>query len=619
VTTKRFKCPSCRASFLVSEVSMPLRCCSNTYLRIDDVPGVAVASDIDLVGRNAALTQERIKLPLKLGCVHQKEERRRVVCKTCRGQTELKILGCSIHGECSVVKPINVVQCCQSCSEYQKYYEPETRNLIYHVAAIDGNAGWWFNCREITKRISRGVFNGRKLIAVAAGEGLLRVDEVRSRFDWGDAEFVEIANDRELREVATFPVLIGRASCWEGATFYAHTKGNSTDGDKVGAVRWRNEMYRQLLDDIPRAMICLRTHAAVGTHKMIWRDKRPPYPSGLKHGGWMFAGTFFWFRNDVIYQRKWQDVPRDRYGAEAWLSGILQWHEGWSVYQPWPEHQYPTPSPYSRDLYPSYLDDNPLNEISVSDWEALTPPARPSIPAISPADWNAVFAPRSPRPKISPTTVLRPPITEGPATVVVIGTYRGGTSFTAQLLTEAGVSMGDSYFDENKPNAVYLSYEDTDFNIAIGDLVRDRKGGDWDCEEWQLVEVLCRERDERHTVWGFKVPSVVFVIDRLLSLVRNPHIVLVTRDLVSTWQSEVHYKVNPSWNNARTHCLSVIDLIEKPRAPTLLIGFERAQKYREHTKDAIRQFLAMDKPHRSTNDSRLDLSRLRAEEERSVD
>jgi hypothetical protein len=68
----------------------------------------------------------------------------------------------------------------------------------------------------------------------------------------------------------------------------------------------------------------------------------------------MFAGTFFWFRSYSVYTRPaWRYVPQDRYGAEAWLSGMFQAHECKSVYQIWPETVYPTPNPYRAEIYPA--------------------------------------------------------------------------------------------------------------------------------------------------------------------------------------------------------------------------------------------------------------------------
>jgi hypothetical protein len=116
---------------------------------------------------------------------------------------------------------------------------------------------------------------------------------------------------------------------------------------------WRNQAYHSLLDGVNVCRDLLLTHPCVGTHKMVWPENgQPPYPSGLVHGNWMLAGTFFWFRHsDVFTHQNWRDVPRDRYGAEAWLSGLFKPEQAASVFQPWPVSEYPTPSPYDPALY----------------------------------------------------------------------------------------------------------------------------------------------------------------------------------------------------------------------------------------------------------------------------
>jgi hypothetical protein len=228
-----------------------------------------------------------------------------------------------------------------------------TRNLLYHVCPLAENDVWLANVRQVRRRLD--LFNGRRIVAVATGEGMLSPEDVRAAFGDRDIEYLEIPNDRRLREVASFRALLDCVAEVDAkqATFYAHTKGNSTRENRTGAMYWRNAMYHHLLDGWPECIGHLESGmAAVGTHKMIWgTGRRSPYPTKLQHGEWMFAGTFFWFRNDVVFGREWQNVPNDRYGAEAWLSGILSPGEARSVFQPWPETKYPTPSPYKPELY----------------------------------------------------------------------------------------------------------------------------------------------------------------------------------------------------------------------------------------------------------------------------
>jgi hypothetical protein len=225
-------------------------------------------------------------------------------------------------------------------------------NLLYHVYPLKRNDVWRANVKQLAKRLR--IFSGRKLVAVAVGDKCYGMDVVRKAFDDPTIEFLEIPNDPALREVATFlPLLEAIASTEpDEASFYAHTKGNSTKDNALGAEMWRNAMYHHLLDGVNICRDLLLIHPCVGTTKMQWPDGYEPYPTRLKHGNWMFAGTFFWFRHkDVFGHPNWRDVPQDRYGAEAWLSGLFAADQAASVFQPWPANEYPTPSPYDPALY----------------------------------------------------------------------------------------------------------------------------------------------------------------------------------------------------------------------------------------------------------------------------
>jgi len=229
-------------------------------------------------------------------------------------------------------------------------------NLIYHVCPLQTNDGWKDNLWELLQRWS--VFNGRKVLAIATGEGLHSPETVKQLISRSDAEYIHVPNNRELREVASFRLLLEaiQSTDPDEASFYGHTKGNSTADNAQGAWLWTLAMYRHLLDQPEAIRELLRAFAAVGCCKMVWpKGTIPPYPTKLAVGNWMFAGCFWWVRHSKVFtldwrnmpNRDWRNIPNDRYAAEAWLSGFLDESEAVSVYQPWPVDQYPTPSPYS--------------------------------------------------------------------------------------------------------------------------------------------------------------------------------------------------------------------------------------------------------------------------------
>lgn len=239
----------------------------------------------------------------------------------------------------------------------QQFYKRQSitrTNMLYHVCPIASNNVWRLNIQQMRRRLH--VFTGSKIVAVARDDGLLPLDEVRREFNDDSIQYVTVPNDRELREVASFLPLLEMVESTNPveATFYAHTKGNSTKDDALGAEMWRNAMYHHLLDHANVCLDLLMTHPCVGTHKMVWPpDGKSPFPSGIHNAKkWMYAGTFFWFRNrDVFNQSDWRNVPRDRYGAEAWLGNLFETDSAATVFQPWPAAEYPIASPYDPKLY----------------------------------------------------------------------------------------------------------------------------------------------------------------------------------------------------------------------------------------------------------------------------
>ena len=195
------------------------------------------------------------------------------------------------------------------------------------------------------------------LVAVVEGDGLHPVNEVRKAFGTTPIpiEYIIAPNDPVLREVVTFPLLLDaiKSTDYAEATFYAHTKGNSTADSELGSEFWRNAMYHHLLDHVEVCRDLLMSHPCVGTHKLVWKqNERSPFPSKLNVGCWMYAGTYFWFRHkDVFSTDKWCEVPKDRYGAEAWLSTLFHPDDAATVFQPWMACQYPLTSPYEPSLY----------------------------------------------------------------------------------------------------------------------------------------------------------------------------------------------------------------------------------------------------------------------------
>ena len=196
-----------------------------------------------------------------------------------------------------------------------------TRHLLYHVwpHEADGGAMWRWNVGELRKRL--GLFNGRKVIAVATGDAA-SPDAVRAELAGCGCEFVEVPNRPDLREVATFEALFSRVAEFTGpehATFYAHAKGVANQTWHAGGTirEWAGAMYESCLDwrgDVAKA---LRTHPVVGSFKRTIHG----WNAHESASDWHYSGSFFWFRNrDLFSQPDWRRIDSFYSGIEPYAS-----------------------------------------------------------------------------------------------------------------------------------------------------------------------------------------------------------------------------------------------------------------------------------------------------------
>jgi hypothetical protein len=140
-------------------------------------------------------------------------------------------------------------------------------------------------------------------------------------------------------------------------------------------------------------------------------------------------------------------------------------------------------------------------------------------------------------------------------TYVCFGVARGGTSAVAGVMQRLGVFMGDDL-----PN----NYEDPRF--GPGRSPRD-------------MRATIAGRNDAHDIWGWKFPAASNYLEGLANDLRNPHLVLVFRDMAATMKAHMR------WHN-REITLAAHEilmqqqknwfLVERWRVPTLLISYEKA-------------------------------------------
>lgn len=185
------------------------------------------------------------------------------------------------------------------------------RNLLMHIYPLRCHQNWRRSVAHLCARWDQ--FTGRRVASVALDEKTNSLDEVREAFGNREVEFRAVKNG-PLQEVASFPGLLETVEPdRDSITFYCHAKG-ATHCDPTSASHlWCDAMAEACLDYPELVDCCLSEAVVCGAFrsKMIigWPGPSPPFH---------FAGTWFWFRNDVLFERDWRQVDPVLWGVEAW-------------------------------------------------------------------------------------------------------------------------------------------------------------------------------------------------------------------------------------------------------------------------------------------------------------
>lgn len=185
---------------------------------------------------------------------------------------------------------------------------------MMHVLPVRDNGAWQRNVEVI--RENRDLFDGIKVIAIAtnARGTMHRLDKPEVVKDaFGDGfEFLEIPNDRRLREVASFIPLMKRIrdnNTPDDVTFFCHAKGCTHSADSDHPIsKWREAMYEACLH-WPGVDVALREFSIAGSFRRV---------TPLGRALWHYSGTFYWFKNDATFSRRWWNICQAWFGTESW-------------------------------------------------------------------------------------------------------------------------------------------------------------------------------------------------------------------------------------------------------------------------------------------------------------
>lgn len=254
----------------------------------------------------------------RVACRHRGEPTGRLVpCGTCPGGVKLKVFACDIHGECTTERAAHGCGCCAHCTDYAPPVDaPEagaTRHLLYHLYPVKGDR-WLWNLQQMARR--QELFDGRKIIAVAVDHRTVNMGEVRQWAPWFD-EYIEVPNNPELREVATFEPLFSRVAEFVGpgdVTLWAHGKGVTRERHPT-SLRWAETMLEVNLDHWPKVQAALQCYPVAGAFQRTgkgWTESAST---------WHYSGSYFWFRNrDLFSKPDWNRIDPFIGGIESYPS-----------------------------------------------------------------------------------------------------------------------------------------------------------------------------------------------------------------------------------------------------------------------------------------------------------
>lgn len=196
------------------------------------------------------------------------------------------------------------------------------RHLLYHCYP----AGDWRRCLD-QLRPRLPLFDGLRLLAVAADERSATAREVGDHLAAERVEVLPLENDPHLREMVSLPLLLERvrAESAGGHIFWGHAKGVRHTGSGAADVRrWHDVLLEANLDYWPLVEKLLSAHPVVGALKRVNVPFDAPCTSG-----WHYSGGMYWLDTAELFARpRWQKWCRTWHGSECYPGKVFRAEEG---------------------------------------------------------------------------------------------------------------------------------------------------------------------------------------------------------------------------------------------------------------------------------------------------
>lgn len=168
---------------------------------------------------------------------------------------------------------------------------------------------------------------------------------------------------------------------------------------------------------------------------------------------------------------------------------------------------------------------------------------------------------------------LGPPPSGEQRTIIVLGVGRGGTSLCSKALHTLGVFTGK---ESNPP-----IYEDIPLSRAL------------EKHNFEEAKKLITEYNSKHNIWAFKRPTTNATIPQLHKLLRNPHYIIIFRDILAIAQRNnlsMGGNVLNTMNDALSDYSRILNFLNTNPAPALLVSYEKTLKEPKPFIESINNF-----------------------------
>ena len=288
------------------------------------MPSLAVKAKNYLADLAEHVAGGRILVPLEVRAA------RAAICDPCAhrntNQNACSLCGCSLHGDNVLGDKLGWAVSKCPAGKWGKYvpspYNDQSRHLLFHIWPRKTHAGTWQRNLDQLK-LRWPLFTGKRIIAVATSGDSHPFEAVQEYMYGYDCEWIQIQNNPELREVATFDELFGRIEHLPGYTFYGQAKGVTKPVNPgVSIHAWTTTMYEILLDYWPLVEEALKTYCTAG----IFKKAVDGAFSGSR-STWHYSGSFCWFKNAELWRRNWRAIEQVWFGIESYPSMIFSREE----------------------------------------------------------------------------------------------------------------------------------------------------------------------------------------------------------------------------------------------------------------------------------------------------